>query len=194
MNTFERILDTALELFNRSGSEAVSTNHIAEAMGISPGNLYYHVHNKDEIIRAIFERLFTAWDTRLSLPEGVVPTVDDLAGLVRVNFEILWQFRFVYRELNALIQHDPQLKSRFIQVRQRGFAGFRQLFDGFAQAGILRPGPDPQEVQRLAEMCWMISEFWLPTLEISGQEINPAHLQHGVELMLFLLQPYRVDG
>ena len=48
-NKRQRILTTALMLFNHQGSHQVSTNHIAKAMGISPGNLYYHFRNKGEI-------------------------------------------------------------------------------------------------------------------------------------------------
>ena len=40
--TKERILSAALRLFNSQGTAGVSTNHIAEAAGLSVGNLYYH--------------------------------------------------------------------------------------------------------------------------------------------------------
>ena len=69
MSTREKILDTALTLFNNEGTSAVSTNHIAEAAGISPGNLYYHFRNKEEIIRGLFERLFAANDKAFNLPK-----------------------------------------------------------------------------------------------------------------------------
>jgi len=57
-STRQAILTTAIELFNEKGTAAVSTNHIAEAMAISPGNLYYHFANKEEIIRHIHQPIW----------------------------------------------------------------------------------------------------------------------------------------
>lgn len=192
MSTYERIVDTALHLFNTSGTDAVSTNHIAEALDISPGNLYYHFRNKEAIIRAVFGRLFATWDAELTIPEECPLTLDHLRQLMQKNFEIMWEYRFIYRELTALIQRDPELKASFIAVRRRGFADFRQLFDGFVSTGILKPQSDPQVVTNLAELCWMISEFWLPTLEISGQAVTKTQLQHGTDLMMLVIEPYLV--
>ena len=70
MSNRERIVDTALQLFNERGSATVSTNHIAAAARISPGNLYYHFRNKEEIVRALFERLFDTHRPDLRLARG----------------------------------------------------------------------------------------------------------------------------
>lgn len=91
MSNRERILDVALRLFNERGTAAVSTNHIAAAASVSPGNLYYHFQNKEEVIRALFERLFEAHARFLVLPEGPAPTVADLRRMVRTNFNVLWE-------------------------------------------------------------------------------------------------------
>ena len=59
-DTRDRILDAALALFNADGSHAVSTRHIAARLEISPGNLYYHFANKEEIVLCLYERIEAA--------------------------------------------------------------------------------------------------------------------------------------
>ena len=55
MKTKDKIIHCALKLFNEQGERQITTNHIAADLGISPGNLYYHFSNKQEIIRSIFQ-------------------------------------------------------------------------------------------------------------------------------------------
>lgn len=190
--TKQHILDTALALFNEHGTGAISTNHIAEAAGISPGNLYYHYRSKQDIIRALFERLFAETDTRLNLATDRLPTVVDMVGLVRVNFDILSEFRFIYRELLALLRQDPALHQRHLDIRARGYAGFRDIIALLSGAGVLI-AMDEAAVTRLADLCWLISEFWLSSLEVSGLPLTPETLNRGLDLMMQVIEPYQVQ-
>lgn len=193
MGTRERILATALRLFNESGTAAVSTNHIADALGISPGNLYYHFRNKEEIIRALFEQQFARWDAGYGLPDDRMPTLGDLQQLVRASFVTAWEYRFMYRELIALLRRDEPLHRRWVEIRARGFTGFHELMDLFVAAGVLRAPDDPAVVTRLAELCWLISEFWLASVEVSGETVDAVQMERGVALMLQVLDPFIVD-
>lgn len=192
MTTKDRILDKAVQLFNESGTGAVSTNHIAEALGMSPGNLYYHFRNKDEIIRAIMDRLVAAWAAIYSLPDDRLPTLEDLQRMVRQNFEVLWQFRFYYREMTALMHRDAQLRHNYQTVRHYGFTNFRRLVEGFEAAGVMRAPVDPAEMLRLTELCWLIGDFWLPFAELGGETVDTALIEHGIDLMMHVLQPYLI--
>jgi AcrR family transcriptional regulator len=193
MKTRERILATALRLFNESGTAPVSTNHIADALGISPGNLYYHFRNKEEIIRALFEQQFALWDELYIMPDARLPTLADLQRLVRATFATSWNYRFIYRELIALLRRDQQLQSRWVAIRARGFMGFRELVGLFVAAGVLRTPGDPAVVTRLAELCWLISEFWLASVEVRGETVDAAQIERGVGLMLQVLDPFIVN-
>ena len=55
--TKEKVIETAIIMFNQEGTSSISTNHLAKELGISTGNLYYHFKNKEEIIRAILEKI-----------------------------------------------------------------------------------------------------------------------------------------
>ena len=68
-DTKTRILKTAIQLFNEKGSQQITTNHIAQEMGISPGNLYYHYQNKEEIIREIFTLMASDMDGTWDISE-----------------------------------------------------------------------------------------------------------------------------
>ncbi|MBC8076746.1 MAG: TetR/AcrR family transcriptional regulator [Chloroflexales bacterium] len=192
MKTRDRILDTALRLFNESGTAAVTTNHIADALGMSPGNLYYHFRNKDEIIRALFEQLFALWDQLFDLPPDRAPTLADIERLVRANFAVTFDYRFIYRELIALLRRDQLLGRRWVEIRTRGFAGFRELIDGFGAAGVIVAPHDDDELTRIAELCWLVSEFWPANVEVSGKALDAAQVERGIALLLQVLKPYIV--
>jgi AcrR family transcriptional regulator len=190
MSNRQRIIEAALSLFNAQGTGAVSTNHIAEAAGISPGNLYYHFRNKEDIIRALFERLFAAWDETFQMPVNRAPSLADLDDLITANYQVIWEYRFAYRELAALLRNDPELNERYLAVRRRGYEGFAGLIEAFVVAGLLSPPSDPQhDLPVLTELCWIVSEQWPVNLELSGRPFDAEGILEGAALMRWVLKP-----
>ena len=55
MKTAQRILLTALALFNRHGENTVTSVDIALELDISPGNLYYHFKGKESMVVALMQ-------------------------------------------------------------------------------------------------------------------------------------------
>jgi len=190
MSTRERIIDTAIELFNREGTAAVSTNHIARALGISPGNLYYHFRNKEEIIRAIYARLRPIWERAVSVPTDRPPTLVDLERIINEHFRILWDYRFYYREMPALLRRDGELNAAYQQVRQAGLANVEGLLRIFAHEGVLIVADPDDTLPELARIIWILADFWLPFEELGEENVAGVHLERGSALILRVLRPY----
>jgi AcrR family transcriptional regulator len=189
MGTRDRIIDTAIRLFNEEGTGPVSTNHIAAALSISPGNLYYHFHNKEEIVRAIYDRLRSAWEIAMTLPDRP-PIVSDLRRLLEANAQIVWDYRFYYRELPALMRRDPELAAEYRAVRRGGLANIATLLGFFDSMGLLRIPDDAATLPELARICWILADFWLAFEELGDDPIGPDDLDRGVAPILRVLHPY----
>lgn len=192
-DTKERIAQTAIRLFNERGTATVSTNHIAEAAGISPGNLYYHFRNKEEIIRAIFERMISSWEQVSASPQDRASPLTDLSGILGETFTVLWQYRFFYREFVALMRRDPELGRRYRDLRERGLANTEILLKNLVEGGVLREPEDPAAVPKLATILWLITEFWLPFTEMGEETVGPERLQESADLLMQVLRPYMTE-
>lgn len=184
--TKTRILETALRLFNDRGSGNVSTRHVADELGMSPGNLYYHYANKEAIVRALFARLDGTWDEayRFSLDEPL--TLGRVAEMLSVTFEIVWRYRFFFREMTLLVHNDPALAGHYWEVRERSLKDTRFVLACAVDAELLLPQADGA-LDRLTEALVVVSNHWLSFEEMGG---DPRNTQNGVELLLSLLEPH----
>jgi AcrR family transcriptional regulator len=190
--TRQRILAAALLRFNESGTAAVSTNHIAAAAGISPGNLYYHFRNKEEIIRALLEELLDAFDSFWLIPQERRLRLEDLHTLLRTAFEVQWRYRFLYRELVALTRRDQLLAQRYQENYRRRMQQQRAFAQHLIEAHVLRPLGEG-ELMKVLTACWIVTENWLTFLEATGQPVTLEQLQAGSQIIANILAPYLID-
>jgi len=190
--TKANILQKAMELFNEKGTAAVSMNSLAQALGISAGNLQYHYRSKKEVIRAILEELFRQFD--LIYETSAEPlTLDVLRQMMHLTIDLVWKYRFFYRESPALLRNDKTLAIRFREIEEIRLAEQEAIFKRLAAAGRVQIVLRPDEFHNVVQMGWVLVHTWLPYAESTGQKIDEAALEHAVEVMVQFYKPYIGD-
>jgi len=188
----ERIIEAALELFNEHGSRSITTNHIAAHLSISPGNLYYHFRNKEEIVRAIFARISEVVRTTIVLPQDRPVSARDLGSYHLVGIESLWNFRFLFRDLSELLGRDPELAAEYRELQQWLITEFMELLERMTAQGDMRL-PDRREApRRVAINTFILWTSWVNFLTTSkpASEVQPSDMREGALQSFMSLEPY----
>lgn len=196
--TRERILQLSLRLFNEFGEPNITTTVIADEMKISPGNLYYHFRNKDDIVDSIFVHFETEIERMLTPSEERRRTMEDVWKALHAMFELVWRYRFFYRDLSDLLSRNRKLELHFKQIFAHKIKLARQLCEGMRHDGALEA--DDSEIEMLATNMVVVATYWLSYEYV----LNPRHytepqamtdaLQRGCYQVLSLLRPYLRGG
>lgn len=161
--TKERILATALDLFNRSGEPAVTPSAIAEAMGISPGNLHYHFPSKEKIVEALVAAFRTEIENTLAAPENRPADVEDVWLFLHLVFEAIWKYRFVYRNIADLAARYATVGRQFRRVVEHKQATATAILADLVRQGVMIASPADVEALALdmtvIATCWLSFEF-----------------------------------
>ncbi|KES11015.1 Transcriptional regulator [Snodgrassella alvi SCGC AB-598-O02] len=188
-NTYNRIIDASLKLFNEEGERNISTNHIASYLGISPGNLYYHFRNKDEIIMQLFKRYseeLLRYLQRATPPDSTEAIKNYMFGV----YDVMWQYRFLFSDLNAMLSRSAELLGEHnnftrVQVSPMLLNMLQQLTD----IGLILT----DEIARkdLAVNIWLITKYWCDyDSALCEPKLTETSKYRGTYQTLSLLRPY----
>jgi len=186
--TKNSIIQKAIDLFNEHGTAAVSLNALAEALGISTGNLQYHYRSKEEIIRAILEIMFNDWNAVYQEMDTKSFTMDTLRRTLRINFGLVWKYRFFYRELNALLRNDKILAKRYAAIQEQRLAEQEML----TRQMIMSRGVQSTSklLRNMVLAGWVLSNSWLSYVESTGRAIDETVMDDAVEILVQFYKPY----
>jgi AcrR family transcriptional regulator len=195
--TRERILDLSLRLFNDLGEPNVTTSAIADEMNISPGNLYYHFRNKDDIVNALFEQFEREIEHVLALPPTRPIEFEDAWLFLHLLFESIWRYRFVYRDLNDLLSRNRRLEMHFRSILERKQQAAHRLCAALADSRRLHA--EEHEIAPLATNMVVVATYWLSYEYVSNaRQFNDPVFQsramaRGAYQVLVLVAPYLSD-
>lgn len=189
-NTYSRIVEASLMLFNEEGERNISTNHIAAHLGISPGNLYYHFRNKDEIIVQLFKRYsedLLQYLHDVVLPTNVCEAVNYMAGI----YDVMWRYRFLFSDVNTLLARSAELLGEHNNFTHAKVSPLLvSLLNRLNNLDII--SADETAMNDMAMNMWIVTKYWF---DFDGSLRGRAKLTEdskvrGIRRTLSLLRPY----
>jgi AcrR family transcriptional regulator len=188
--TRKLILTTALVLFNEYGSHRVTTNHIAGEMGISPGNLYYHFKNKEHIIRELLGQLVEGFDTLINIGNAKTYDLATVIDTIRDAGNLIYDYRFIYIELAALLTRDDIFKKMYHEIKKRRIQEFVLLFEYLAKTDILIRPIAPDERDAIFAIIWSFAEGVITTLHTDSIPVTRLSIQTQLFRIGYILKAY----
>jgi AcrR family transcriptional regulator len=191
LSTRDRILETARRLFNEEGVGHVSTNRITTELGISPGNLYHHFKNKEQIVEWLFRRFELAMEP-FRQADASVDALDDMWMTFHLTFETIEQHRFVYRDIETLMREYPLVRARAPLMTAAGIDTARRIGHKLVANKVLRASPE--QIEALAYHIVLTATCWYSFAKLvardNQQASSPGFAAYQV---LSLLTPYVDD-
>ncbi len=194
MKTKDKILKASLELFNDQGERNVSTNHIAAKLGISPGNLYYHFRNKQEIIHQLFLQYQAEVQGFMGVPQDRTVTFQDKVKYMEDILNSMWDYRFLHRDLQHIMQEDEALRNAYRAFSSRTVSDGRYILEKMVESGILNA--TPEQLDALILNIWIIVVSWSSFLQSIAIQTNHSGtvskdmLKRAIYQIIAMEEPY----
>lgn len=190
MKTRNKIVYASLKLFNESGERNITTNHIASDLSISPGNLYYHFKNKQEIIRDIFDVYSQELLSLFSAIDGPKESLALFKKHLDSIFTLMWKYRFFYANLSQILQQDPLLHQRYLAVQEKLKRNLQLSFNEFIKLELIEI--EEEELQTVITSLHLIILSWLSYQAAVSlkTKITEQVIYQGMLQMTAVLKPF----
>lgn len=193
-STRERVLETCRRLFNEGGPAAVTTAELAAEAGINEGNLYYYFKTKEQMLLALFERYeqaLTVLHERAAQRSASGDAASYEASL-EAFFNLVWNWRFLYRDGMAIIALAPGLQQRISTHARSTLLALQGEVRDMNSRGMLAV-PEAQ-IEALARNAWIVCAYWFQYLQsgLGVKRLTRAHIMQGCDQVRALYLPYAV--
>lgn len=164
-----RILDAATEIAAERGYEGTSIGLVSKKCGLPASSIYWHFKDKDDLIAAVIERSFGAWESAWDIPESGTTEERFLGLATQIAKALSDSPDFIRLGLMLALERRPveaRARTMFIQVRTMAFARVKQNFREFV------PELTEADVHQLATYAMAGADGLFIAKEIGGDAVD----------------------
>lgn len=170
-DTKRKIIDVSENLFFEHGIASIRLQQIADAAGISVGNLAYHFKNKDAIVTAVYEDLFAQLSTILS--QYIV--YQQLSGF-NMQFSALYDFyqknNFTFNNQWEIQRNYPEIQQEWLSVMNKILLQLKKRIEYNVANGFFKPEPWKGAHDHLTQNLLLSINTWIPQQMLRNRPIK----------------------
>jgi AcrR family transcriptional regulator len=164
-----RILDAATEIAAERGYEGTSIALVSAKCGLPASSIYWHFKDKDDLIAAVIERSFGAWESAWEVPQGGTAEERSLGFAIQIAKAWMDSPDFIRLGLMLSLERrptEPRARTMFLQVRAQAFEQLKQIFDEIV------PGLTDSELHQLAIYAMAGGDGLFIAKEVGGDAVD----------------------
>lgn len=188
--TKQKIVDTALNLFNEQGLARVTLRTIAGEMGISQGNLNYHFRKRADIVETLYHQLVGEMDEQMQALAIKTADLSALFTISRSSMQVFFRYRFLMLDFVQVMREHPPIRNHYQQLQVLRRQQFQQIFAALQENGIIRPPEFPGEYERLYTRLHLMGDSWISFAEIQDDTPEAERVDAFASLLFEALYPY----
>lgn len=188
-DTKKRIIEVSESLFFEHGIASIRLQQIADAAGISVGNLAYHFKNKDTIVTAVYEDLFA----QLSAILAQYIVYQQLSGF-NLQFSALYEFyqknNFTFNNQWEIQRNYPDIQQEWLSVMNKILLQMKKRIEFNVANGFFKPEPWKGAHDNLTQTLLLGINTWIPQQMLRNRPVREELYKKSLWNILY---PYFTD-
>ncbi len=161
------ILETGMRLFRKQGYANVSMRNIADALGMSVGNLTYHFKKKEELIESVIYAQLESFE-----PPPTPTTIKELDEFFASGVEDQKGDDYFLRYYDELATISPKIYAIQVASIKARKKKLHDALDILQQKGLIKPEEIPGQRDALIDVINIIKIYWTPSQEALSSALD----------------------
>ncbi len=188
MNTQEKILAKALEMFNEKGVEYVGMRELAALLNLRVSNITYYFPTKDDLVNQLSLELNQLNSEIVVENENI--TITSFLEIISNVFSNHVKYRCLLLSFVHLMEQNKSISARYNKTGKNRNRVINSNIEALARSGYLKIG-DEQDITFLTSTFSLIIRFWISEAAVSHSRLSvPNQINHYLWMIIKLLSPY----
>jgi AcrR family transcriptional regulator len=186
--TEEKIVQTALEMFNATGIEYVGMRELASALDMRIGNLTYYFPTKDDLVNRLSLDLAAANNDVIVASEELA--MKDFFDMIEAVFKNHLKYRCLLLSFVHVMQRNPIVAKRYSKVQMKRVDTWALNVMTLSKRNYLVT-QSQDDIDFLVSTISLIARFWISEAAISYKHLNEEQqIRHYLTMIARIFLPY----